>query len=121
MESIDSGKKLAEGRLAVLSGHLSSDLSSCGFQPIIENSCVSAQNMVPPPGDLSGALMIIDPRTGKKYQVQISKEGTVKATDLKKVVSFVLFLFLSVYLSILIRRSLCFLIQVVVARNFVLM
>lgn len=96
MESIDSGKKLAQGRLAVLSGHLSSDFSSCGFSPIIENSCVSAQNMVSPPGDLSGALMIIDQRTGKKYKVQISKEGTVKATDLKKVVSF--FLFLSVHL-----------------------
>ncbi|KAJ8626720.1 hypothetical protein MRB53_020027 [Persea americana] len=85
MESIDSGKKLAEGRLAVLSAHLSSDFSSCGFSPIIENSCVSAQNMVAPPGDLSGAVMIIDQRTGKKYQVQISKEGTVKATDLKKI------------------------------------
>lgn len=90
MESIDSAI-FAERRLAVLSAHLSGD-SSRGFSPIIENSCVSAQNIVPPPGDLSGTLMIIDKRTGKKFEVQISKEGTVRATDLKKVISLSLYI-----------------------------
>lgn len=37
------------------------------------------------PGNLSGSLMVGDSRTGKKYEVKISEEGTVKATDFKKV------------------------------------
>lgn len=79
----------AQGRLAVLSAHLAAaasieadedDLSST-LQP----HCVSAQTFVPPPPDLRGSLTIVDDRTGKKYQVQVSEGGTVKATDLKKV------------------------------------
>ncbi|KAH7533763.1 hypothetical protein FEM48_Zijuj04G0166200 [Ziziphus jujuba var. spinosa] len=79
----------AQGRLAVLSAHLAAaasieadedDLSST-LQP----HCVSAQTFVPPPPDLRGSLTIVDDRTGKKYQVQVSEGGTVKATDLKKI------------------------------------
>ncbi|OVA10387.1 Citrate synthase-like [Macleaya cordata] len=84
METVDHSR-LARARLAVLSAHLLSSESTTGFQGSIETSCVSAQHVVPPPGNLSGSLTIIDERTGKKYQVQVSEDGTVKATDLKKI------------------------------------
>ncbi|KAB2610904.1 citrate synthase [Pyrus ussuriensis x Pyrus communis] len=51
--------------------------------PALEPHCASAH--VPPPGNLRGPLTIVDERTGKRYQVQVSEEGTVKATDLKKI------------------------------------
>lgn len=41
---------------------------------------------------LEGALTIVDERTGKKYQVQVSDDGTVKAVDLKKVCRILLLL-----------------------------
>ncbi|XP_077251074.1 citrate synthase, glyoxysomal-like [Tasmannia lanceolata] len=83
MESVDPSK-LARGRLAVLSAHLAAG-SSAGKSPVLETSCVSAQQIVPPPGDLSGLLTIIDGRTRKKYEIKISEEGTVKSTDFKKI------------------------------------
>ncbi|KAM2268119.1 hypothetical protein ACFX1S_046287 [Malus domestica] len=76
----------ARGRLAVLSAHLAAaTIEPYEFGPALEPHCVSAQNMVPPPGNLRGPLTIVDERTGKRYQVQVSDEGTVKATDLKKI------------------------------------
>ncbi|GKV49622.1 hypothetical protein SLEP1_g56363 [Rubroshorea leprosula] len=69
-------------RLAILAAHLAApppfDLSS---PPIIEPWCVSAQTAA----SLGGSLTIIDERTGKKYHVPVSAEGTVKAADLKKI------------------------------------
>ncbi|XP_058100963.1 citrate synthase, glyoxysomal isoform X1 [Magnolia sinica] len=85
MESLDSSM-LARGRLAVLSAHLSAP-SSNEFSTVLESSCVSAQQIVPPPGNLSGSLTVIDGRTGKKYELQVSEEGTVKAIDFKKIVT----------------------------------
>ncbi|XP_062105793.1 citrate synthase, glyoxysomal [Humulus lupulus] len=76
----------ARSRLAVLSAHLAAvsfepnDLSS-SLDPL----CVSSQTIVQPPGNLKGSLSIVDERTGRKYQVQVSEEGTIKATDLKKI------------------------------------
>lgn len=72
----------ARGRLAVLQAHLSSCVESNDF---IETSPVSAQVFVSPPPNLKGSLVISDERTGKKYKVQVSDEGTIKATDLKKI------------------------------------
>ena len=79
----------ARGRLAVLSAHLAvaaapgpSEISGSALEP----SIVSAQTFVPPPGNLKGSITVVDERTGKKYQFQVSDEGTVKATDLKKVI-----------------------------------
>ncbi|MCI94157.1 citrate synthase glyoxysomal-like, partial [Trifolium medium] len=37
-----------------------------------------------PAANLNGTLTIVDERTGKKYQVEVSRDGTVKATDFKK-------------------------------------
>ncbi|PKI62861.1 hypothetical protein CRG98_016698 [Punica granatum] len=55
--------------------------------PLIEASCTLAQNSVSPPGNLKGTLTVVDERTGRTYQVAVSEEGTVKATDLKKITS----------------------------------
>lgn len=84
MENFDS--KLAWGRLAVLSSHLSAsvNLNDPVSAGIVEASSCSAA--VAPPPNLKGSLTIIDERTGKRYQVQVSEEGTIKATDLKKVI-----------------------------------
>lgn len=64
----------------MLSAHLS---ASADRSVAIERSVCSAD--LAPPSNLRGALTLIDERTGKKYQVQVSEDGTIKATDLKKV------------------------------------
>ncbi|KAK9284127.1 hypothetical protein L1049_023294 [Liquidambar formosana] len=84
MEIIDSST-IARARLSVLTAHLAASVEPSSFSPLLETSGVSAQSTVPPPGNLKGVLTIIDDRTGKKYQVQVSEEGTVKATDFKKI------------------------------------
>ncbi|KAG6404944.1 hypothetical protein SASPL_132521 [Salvia splendens] len=81
MEGFDHSK-LARGRLAVLSAHLAAPFDHRAAA-ILESSACSAA-FAPPPY-LKGSLTLIDDRTGKKYQVQVSEEGTVKATDLKKI------------------------------------
>ncbi|TQD90345.1 hypothetical protein C1H46_024112 [Malus baccata] len=74
----------APRRLAVLSAHLAAaTIEPYELGPALEPHCASAH--VPPPGNLRGPLTIVDERTGKRYQVQVSEEGTVKATDLKKI------------------------------------
>ncbi|MCE3050768.1 Citrate synthase 2, peroxisomal [Datura stramonium] len=76
---------VARNRLSVISAHLAAD-SSSSFSPVLETSNVSAPPAdVSPPPNLKGALTIIDERTGKKYQVPVTEEGTVKATDIKKI------------------------------------
>ncbi|BBG99743.1 citrate synthase 2 [Prunus dulcis] len=76
----------ARGRLAVLSAHLAAaTIEPSELEPILEPLCLSAQGVVPPPGNLRGPLTIVDERTGKRYQVQVSEEGTIKAADLKKI------------------------------------
>lgn len=81
MEGVDHST-VARGRLAVLSAHLSASFDQSGAG-ILECSGCSA--VVAPPPYLKGSLTLIDERTGNKYQVQVSEEGTIKATDLKKV------------------------------------
>ncbi|XP_071685627.1 citrate synthase, glyoxysomal-like [Rutidosis leptorrhynchoides] len=76
---------VARGRLAVLSAHLSACIEPNDFTPVLESSPVSAQVFVSPPPNLKGSLTIADDRTGKKYKIQVSDHGTVKATDLKKI------------------------------------
>ncbi|MCD9637636.1 hypothetical protein HAX54_021038 [Datura stramonium] len=78
---------VARGRLAVLSAHLAAslNLSDSTASKLLETSGVSAISAVAPPQNLKGALTIIDERTGKRYPVQVSEEGTIKATDLKKI------------------------------------
>ncbi|KAK7853083.1 citrate synthase [Quercus suber] len=77
---------VARGRLAVLTAHLTTATSSnelIEVAPSLEPNCLSAQ--VSPPGNLAGSLTVVDGRTGKKYQVPVSEDGTVNAIDLKKI------------------------------------
>ena len=81
-----SPSNVARHRLAVLAAHLSAaSLEPPVMASSLEAHCVSAQTMVAPPELVKGTLTIVDERTGKRYQVQVSEEGTIKATDLKKV------------------------------------
>ncbi|KAG6748576.1 hypothetical protein POTOM_048505 [Populus tomentosa] len=82
MSKSDSSPETARSRLAVLTAHLvgATTLESSSS---INRSCVSAQ--VSPPGNLRGVLTVIDERTGKKYQIPVSQDGTVKASDFKKI------------------------------------
>ncbi|KAH0651945.1 hypothetical protein KY285_031366 [Solanum tuberosum] len=76
---------VARSRLSVITAHLAADYSSSS-SPVLENSSVSAPTAaVSPPPNLKGNLTVIDERTGKKYQVPVTKEGTVKAIDFKKI------------------------------------
>lgn len=76
-----------KARLAVLTAHLavSDPVGSSQVLPgAIEPWCTSSP--APPHGSLKGSLTIVDERTGKRYQVPVSEDGTVKAVDLKKVI-----------------------------------
>ncbi|KAJ8527789.1 hypothetical protein K7X08_015240 [Anisodus acutangulus] len=75
---------IARGRLAVLSAHLAASLNISDSK-LLEPSGVSAISADAPPPNLKGALTIIDERTGKKYPVQVTEDGTIKATDFKKI------------------------------------
>ncbi|VFQ78698.1 unnamed protein product [Cuscuta campestris] len=84
MESGDFSA-VARGRLEVLSAHLAaSDSINPPETTPLNTSVVLATDLAPPP-NLKGSLTIVDERTGKRYQVQVSEEGTIKATDLKKI------------------------------------
>ncbi|KAL8140390.1 hypothetical protein V2J09_006411 [Rumex salicifolius] len=73
----------ARGRLAVLTAHL---LSSPVEQTLaIEASCVSSQSLAQPPPNLKGSISVVDERTGKRYQIPVSEDGTIKSTDVKKI------------------------------------
>lgn len=91
MESRSDPSALARGRLAVLSAHLAANRSFGGFSSVLERSPTLSHEDARPPGNLGGSLTVIDERTGKKYALPVSTEGTVKATDLKKVHDFSLF------------------------------
>ncbi len=85
MESVgDRSRAVARGRLAVLSAHLTASVESSDAV-VLETCGVSAQSFVAPPPNLKGSLTVIDDRTGKKYQFPISEEGSLKATDFKKI------------------------------------
>lgn len=87
MDRTEPTASLVPGRLAVLSAHLADAAVCCADScPSLWRSPVSAQTILRPPGGLSGALTVVDGRTGKKYEIPISEEGTVRATDLKKVI-----------------------------------
>ncbi|GLU06606.1 hypothetical protein SLE2022_236250 [Rubroshorea leprosula] len=81
MSNSEVGIKV-NGCLAILATHLAAPRhSNFSSPPIIEPWCVSAQAAA----SLASSLTIIDERTGKKYPVPVSAEGTVKAVDLKKI------------------------------------
>lgn len=73
----------ARNRLATLAAHLfpSDAAATAAIQPFH----LSAASGASPPGNLKGTLTVVDERTGKKYQIDVSPEGTVRASDFKKV------------------------------------
>ncbi|CAN8254245.1 unnamed protein product [Cochlearia groenlandica] len=76
-----------KARLANLAAHLAV-ADPAGLRhvlPAIEPWCTSAHKSSAPPGNLKGSLTIVDDRTGKKYKVPVSEDGTVKSVDLKKI------------------------------------
>ncbi|CAH2063631.1 unnamed protein product [Thlaspi arvense] len=76
-----------KARVTVLSAHLAvSDPVGLGqVLPAIEPWCTSAHTSGTPHGSLKGSLTIVDERTGTKYQVPVSEDGTVKSIGLKKI------------------------------------
>jgi hypothetical protein len=70
----------ARGRLALLSAHLSPPWQSAAAAGL-ERSPASAAA----PGPRAGALSVVDARTGKRHEVKVTGDGTVRATDFKKV------------------------------------
>ncbi|KAK4278992.1 hypothetical protein QN277_016758 [Acacia crassicarpa] len=77
---------LAQGRLARLTAHLRpSSAEQLDHPSSLDPLPLSVQTSILPPGNLKGFLTIVDERTGKKYQVEVSEEGTIKATDFKKI------------------------------------
>ncbi|XP_020089322.1 citrate synthase, glyoxysomal [Ananas comosus] len=85
MEGAFDHSALARARLAVLSGHLAAVSAAGGGASPLERSPVSVQEIPPPPRNLGGSLAVIDGRSGKKFEFKISDEGTVRATDFKKI------------------------------------
>jgi citrate synthase len=82
MEQVD--RHAMERRMTILAGHLEQPFFSGTQQQQLEASIVSAE-IAPSPGGGAGTLSVIDNRTGKRYQLEISDAGTVKATDFKKI------------------------------------
>lgn len=77
----------ARDRLAVLSAHLlGAGAGEVDAAAGLERAPVSSAQAAPP-GSRAGALAVVDARTGRRYEVKVSEEGTVRATDLKKVIS----------------------------------
>lgn len=75
----------ALNRLAVISQHVAASATS---PSILEPRIVSSQEVPPAPGGGPGLLSLVDNRTGKKYEFEISDGGTLKATDFQKVRNF---------------------------------
>ncbi|KAJ6830320.1 uncharacterized protein M6B38_353785 [Iris pallida] len=82
MEARSDSSTLARGRLAVLSAHLA---ASCAAGDFAAAALVPSPVLAQQPGNLAGSLTVLDGRTGKKYELKVSEEGTVKATDFKKI------------------------------------
>ena len=73
---------LGAKRLAILRGHLESGSNRPSRSlEIVTTSAEIAPNF----SGGAGTLTVVDNRTGKKYEFEISEGGTVKATDFKNV------------------------------------
>lgn len=82
-----SSEHTARNRLATLAAHLhpSSAAADVAAAAILHPLRLSSSAVIAPPPNVKGTLTIVDERTGKKYQIQVSAEGTVRASDFKKV------------------------------------
>jgi len=76
----------ARNRLSTLTAHLlpSPTTSSAA---LLHPLHLSASSGISPPSNVKGTLTVVDERTGKKYSIEVSPDGTVKANDFKKVMA----------------------------------
>ncbi|RYR27468.1 hypothetical protein Ahy_B01g051499 isoform A [Arachis hypogaea] len=73
---------VARDRLATLTAHLLPSSDSTASEDLLQPLQLSAPATAT---SLKGTLTVVDERTGKKYYIQVSPEGAVKATDFKKI------------------------------------
>ncbi|XP_058788209.1 citrate synthase 3, peroxisomal-like [Vicia villosa] len=74
----------ARNRLATLTAHLLPS-SSTTAEGLIQPLHLSASSGISPPPNVKGSLTVVDERTGKKYSIEVTPDGTVKANDFKKI------------------------------------
>lgn len=74
----------ARNRLATLTAHLLPS-STTTAEGLVQPHHLSASSGISPPSNVKGTLTVVDERTGKKYSIEVSPDGTVKANDFKKV------------------------------------
>ncbi len=80
-------QQIAASRIAALRKHLqANDLSPVeteGLDRQVTKAQVERER--PAPGGGPGSLSVVDNRTGKKYEIKISDQGTIAGTELKKI------------------------------------
>ncbi|CAI8604163.1 unnamed protein product [Vicia faba] len=59
--------------------------SSTTAEGLIQPLHLSASSGISPPPNVKGSLTVVDERSGKKYSIEVSPDGTVKANDFKKI------------------------------------
>lgn len=83
----DMSQQVAASRLAALRRQLEvNDLSLVEARSLErEDTRAQVETERPAPGGGPGSLSVLDNRTGKKYELKISDQGTIAGTDLKKI------------------------------------
>eukprot|EP00245_Coleochaete_scutata_P001385 TRINITY_DN11693_c0_g1_i1.p1 TRINITY_DN11693_c0_g1~~TRINITY_DN11693_c0_g1_i1.p1 ORF type:complete len:538 (-),score=93.01 TRINITY_DN11693_c0_g1_i1:543-2156(-) len=81
MESSEAVSK----RISTLVGHFSSVPLLDTVPTVSQSPTLATDEQKPVFGGGKGTITVIDNRTGKKYDFEVSEAGTVKATDLKKI------------------------------------
>lgn len=74
----------AHNRLATLTAHLLPPSTTSSYA-LIQPLHLSASSRISPPLNLKGTLTIVDDRTGKKYNIEVFPDGTIKSNDFKNV------------------------------------
>ena len=75
----------SQERMAVISRHVVGPVAAAanggdGLERVVANA-----ELRQAPGGGPGTVTLVDNRTGKKYELKVSEDGTIKASDLKKV------------------------------------
>ncbi|KAK9841538.1 hypothetical protein WJX74_007460 [Apatococcus lobatus] len=80
-------QQVAASRIAALRKQLeANDLSPVETEGLDrQDTKAQVERERPAPGGGSGTLSVVDNRTGKKYEIKISDQGTIAGTELKKI------------------------------------
>eukprot|EP00897_Mesotaenium_endlicherianum_P009472 jgi/Mesen1/8553/ME000489S07943 len=78
-----ASQEASMNRLAVLGRHLASSSEGLSSLQMVATSAESRLT----PGGGKGTLTVTDSRTGKKYELPIDEDGTLRAVDFKKIVA----------------------------------